>query len=1147
MDDQTIQDFIGRWSDSGGAERANYQLFLTELCDVLEVPRPEPTVEDDSRNVYVFERNVRFDNLDGTHTTRRIDLYKRGCFVLESKQGVLQQDAAPALSARQQTLRANRKRGHGTRGTAAWDDAMLRARGQAEQYVRALPPDDGRPPFLVVVDVGHSIELYAEFSQTGGTYVPFPDPKSHRIKLDELADAEIRQRLRLVWTDPLSLDPARRTARVTREIAAKLAELAKSLEAAGHHADDVAQFLMRCLFTMFAEDVELLPRDSFRNLLRSIDDLPHFVPLAEELWRTMNRGGFSIQLRTSLLHFNGGLFADPSALPLTQDQLDLLIEAAGADWQDVEPAIFGTLLERALDPVERHKLGAHYTPRAYVERLVIPTVIQPLREEWDAVRTAAVTHAREGDRRAAVAELETFHDRLCDVRVLDPACGSGNFLYVTLEHLKRLEGEVFATWESIAERQARLEGGHTVDPHQLLGIEINPRAAAIAELVLWIGYLQWHFRTHGRVNPPEPVIKNFKNIECRDAVLDWTSKQPELDEQGKPVTRWDGRTTKPHPVTGEEVPDETARTLSFRYLNPKKAEWPKAEFIVGNPPFIGAGRMRESLGDGYATTLRQTYAELPESCDYVMYWWHKAAELVRADRVRRFGFIATNSLRQTFNRRVIQPHLEAKDEPLSIVFAIPDHPWVDSSLGAAVRISMTVGTRGSSDGQLQLVTQEEDHGELGAVVAVQSLTGHVQPTLSIGANLGSVLPLAANTELSSPGMKLHGSGFIVTREQAAKLGLGTTIGLEDHVRDYRNGRDLAQTPRDVLVIDLYGLDVENLRNRFPEVYQWVVERVKPERDHNNRASYRENWWIHGEPRRDLRRALLGLRRYVATVETSKHRVFQFLNASVIPDNMLICIAHEDACMLGILSSRIHVTWALGTGGTLEDRPRYNKSVCFDPFPFPDASELQKSRIRALGEQLDAHRKRQQALHPGLTMTGMYNVLEKLRAGQTLTAKDQTIHEQGLVSVLRQIHDELDAAVADAYGWPVDLSDEQILERLVALNHQRAEEERRGLIRWLRPEFQNPDGRTQQAMTAVAAATPAKTKTAEAAKQPWPKSLSAQAAAVQSALAERAAPASEADLAKRFTAGNKARIAELLETLASLGKARQLDDGRYVPV
>jgi SAM-dependent methyltransferase len=939
MDDRLIAEFIGRWAKSGGAERANYQLFLAELCEALDVARPEPTVEDDSQNAYVFERNVQFDNLDGTYSTCRIDLYKRGCFVLESKQGVEQQETAPALSAKQQQRRAKRKRGHGTRGTAGWDDAMFRARGQAEQYTRALPPDEGRPPFVIVVDVGHSIELYAEFSQTGGTYVPFPDAKSHRIKLDQLTDAALRERLRLVWTDPLSLDPARRSARVTREIAAKLAELAKSLEAAGHHADDVAQFLMRCLFTMFAEDVELLPRDSFRDLLRSIHDLKHFAPLAEELWRTMNRGGFSVQLRTSLLHFNGRLFADPSALALTRDQLDLLIEAAGADWQDVEPAIFGTLLERALDPVERHKLGAHYTPRAYVERLVIPAVIQPLRDEWDAVRAAAVTHAREGDRKAAVAELEAFHDRLCDIRVLDPACGSGNFLYVTLEHLKRLEGEVFATWESIAQRQARLEGGHTVDPHQLLGIEINPRAAAIAELVLWIGYLQWHFRTHGRVNPPEPVIKNFKNIQCRDAVLDWSSKQPELDEHGKPVTRWDGRTTKPHPVTGEEVPDETARVLSFRYLNPKKAEWPEADFIVGNPPFIGAGRMREALGDGYATTLRQTYDELPESCDYVMYWWHKAAELVRRGTVRQFGFIATNSLRQTFNRRVIQPHLEAENR-LSIVFAIPDHPWVDSALGAAVRISMTVGRKGDADGHLNLVIREIEHGDLGAAVTLAPSTGRIHASLSSGVELDQARSLRASSELSCPGMKLHGAGFIVTREQATKLGLGNIPGVEKHIREYRNGRDLTQTPRGVLVIDLFGLTDTQVRESFPEIYQWVSERVRVERRAKggrtkDASEYAENWWLFGKTRQGLRRALLGLSRYVATVETSKHRMFQFLDASVLPDNMLICVAHDDAFVLGVLSSRIHVTWALAAGGTSRGRQsEIQQNRLFRTFPLP---------------------------------------------------------------------------------------------------------------------------------------------------------------------------------------------------------------------
>ena len=226
-------------------------------------------------------------------------------------------------------------------------------------------------------------------------------------------------------------------------------------------------------------------------------------------------------------------------------------------------------------------------------------------------------------------ELEAFHDQLCETRVLDPACGTGNFLYVTLEHLKRLEGEVFSTYESFGERQMLLESGHTVDPHQFLGIEINPRAAAIADLVLWIGYLQWHFRTRGNVSPPEPIIKNFNNIECRDAVLAWTSREPLLDDDGKPVTRWDGRTTKKHPVTGEEVPDETAREISYKYINPKKAEWPKADYVVGNPPFIGNKRMRFALGDGYVDALRAAHPNAPASVDFVMYWWNYAAELAR--------------------------------------------------------------------------------------------------------------------------------------------------------------------------------------------------------------------------------------------------------------------------------------------------------------------------------------------------------------------------------------------------------------------------------------------------------------------------------------------------------------------------------------
>jgi hypothetical protein len=523
MADQ-VQTFIDRWNKSGAAERANYQLFLAELCDLLEVPRPDPATPDTSLNTYVFERAVVFRYGDGTSSNGRIDLYKRGSFVLEAKQGAeyppTGQDAPLSMVVRDQNRRIGR--GIGPRGTPAWDEAMLRARGQAEQYVRALPVEEGRPPFIIVADVGHSLELYSEFSCSGGAYVPFPAPGSHRIHLEDLKLEEIRARLCAAWTDPASLDPSRRSAQVTREIADRLAKLAVALEKGGHDPHETAGFLMRCLFTMFAEDVGLLPKSSFSGLLDSLKDNPeHFVPMTEELWTRMNGGGFSTSLRSDVLRFNGGLFEKATALPLTRDQLLLLVEAAKCDWRDVEPAIFGTLLERALDPAERHKLGAHYTPREYVERLVMPTIINPIRAEWEAVRAAVLVLVGDGKTDKAVATVRDFHRKLVNIRVLDPACGSGNFLYVTLEHLKRIEGEIFDTLDSLGQRQALMElQGVTVDPHQLLGLEVNPRAATIAELVLWIGTLQWHFRNRGNTPVPEPVIRSFHNIECRDALIE---------------------------------------------------------------------------------------------------------------------------------------------------------------------------------------------------------------------------------------------------------------------------------------------------------------------------------------------------------------------------------------------------------------------------------------------------------------------------------------------------------------------------------------------------------------------------------------------------------------------------------------------------
>ena len=1026
---------------------------------------------------------------------------------------------------------------------------MERAREQAQRYARLLPPDEvigGRPPLLIIVDVGASIELYSEFTRTGGLYIPFPDPQNHRFSLDDLNTPERIERLRTAWLDPMALDPALRTARVTREIAARLAALGKSLESA-HPAEAVARFLMRCLFTMFAEDVKLLPDKSFTRLLADVLPNPqNFVPMVDHLWQTMDQGGFSVMLRTTIPQFNGELFAGAKPLPVNAAQLQLLIEAAKADWRDVEPAIFGTLLERALNPIERHKLGAHYTPRAYVERLVLPTIIEPLRSEWDSVKIAALLLHEQENGELALGVVHDFHRKLATTTVLDPACGSGNFLYVTMEQMKRLEGEVLGVLRQLGDSQLSLEMESVqVTPQQFLGLEINPRAAAIAELVLWIGFLQWHYRTRGDVQPSQPILRGFHNIECRDAVLAWDGVTPLLDATGQPVTHWDGRTTRPHPVTGEEVPDANARIPVVRYTGARPALWPAADYIVGNPPFIGTARMREALGDGYVEALRGISPRVPDSADYVVYWWDKAAALVRSGAARRFGFITTNSLRQTFNRRVLETHLGG-DPPLHLRFAIPDHPWVDAADGAAVRIAMTVADAGTSPGGIRKqVMAEAASGDDAVQVTLSEEIGVISADLTIGADVAGARPLKANQLLTSRGMMLFGSGFIMTADEAKLLGYPEDQTLATVIKHYRNGRDLTARSRGVFVIDLFGLTPDEVRERYPAVYQRVYNYVKPERDQNVDRQIRENWWLHGRPRPELREMLVGLQRYIATVETAKHRFFVFLDQLILPDNMLVAIAIDDAYHLGVLSSRFHVIWALAAGGTLEDRPRYNKTRCFEPFPFPTATPAQQAAIRQLGEQLDAHRKQRQALHPTLTLTDLYNGLDALRSGRALTPKERQIHEQGLVTLLRELHDKLDAAVAAAYGWPVDLAEAEVLEKLVALNRQRAAEEARGDVRWLRPAYQA--GRfgagveaTQPALVESGNDAPS-VAVAAAAALAWPAVLPEQARTLRTLLQQAEGPITAAALAARFGKANKARserITEILETLVSLGQARQ---------
>ena len=796
-----VEAFIGLWQGrEGGQERANYALFLTGLCDALGVEKPRPAGATTELNDYVFERAVKFKSVDGATSNGRIDLYKRGCFVLEAKQS-RETGREKEIAGQQNLFGDNEPVVRGRRDASrSWDVLMMNARQQAEGYARALPTAHGWPPFILVCDVGHCIEVYADFSGQGKNYAQFPDRQGFRIYLEDLRDAAIRARLVQIWIDPHALDPARASAQATREIALRLAAVSKALEAAKQPPEQVAMFLMRCLFTMFAEDVDLLPKHSFRDLLTKCEaDPSKFQPMVQQLWAAMDTGDFAYAIETKVRRFNGEFFKDRTVLPLGREEIGELRRAASANWRNVEPAIFGTLLEQALDPAERKRLGAHYTPRAYVERLVVATVIEPLRADWAQALSTAERQKAEGRDVDAVSTVRDFHDRLCATRVLDPACGTGNFLYVALELVKRLEGEVLEALAGLGGQEA-LSGleGHTVDPRQFLGLELNPRAAAIAELVLWIGHLQWHYRTNTSA-PSEPILKAFRNIQHKNAVLE-AKVTLARDPAGKPLSRIG--------------PDGTAVEI-LDFANPRRPEWPAAEFIVGNPPFIGGKDLRDRLGKEQTEALWRAHPKMNDSADFVMYWWDHAAELLtrKGTVLRRFGFVTTNSISQVFQRKVLERHLTAK-KPVSIVMAIPDHPWTKATRdSAAVRIAMTVGEAGSHEGILWEVVREADLDTDQPVVLLNEHTGTINSDLTIGMDVAGARALLANQGLCSRGMSLHGAGFIVSPSQAEDLGLGRRPGLERYIRHYRNGRDLTAKPRRVMVIDLFGLAAAEVRQQ----------------------------------------------------------------------------------------------------------------------------------------------------------------------------------------------------------------------------------------------------------------------------------------------------------------------------------------------
>lgn len=1086
----SLRKLATEWSSAQASERANAATYLDRLCRALEVEPPRP-----SGTGYEFEYPVRIVAKDGTETNGRIDLYKEDHLVLEAK------DYAEGRSS----------------------DVLLRkAFGQAHTYARSLPGSP--PPYLMVMDVAKTLIAWDRWS---GAYLGYN--AGRKIDLRTLAERpDDIAFLRAVWEDPESLNPGPKAAAVTREIAERLAKLARSLEQRGHEQERVARFLIRCVFTMFAEDMGLLQDKFFQRAIEEVgfDDPDAFMESLGELWRAMDKGKhFGLR---RLLKFNGHFFAKAETLPLTRDDLGILLQATKADWRFVEPSIFGTLLTRALDPEERHRLGAEYTPREFVERLVRPTVEEPVRERWTLVQ-AEVLQLRETrkkkDEKAALERLREFHRWLRGLRILDPACGSGNFLYVTLAILKRVEMEVFRAIEEIT-GHPEIKGLDEIGPEQFHGIEVKPWARELAELTLWIGYHQAWVENHGHVLPPEPVLRDTGTLEQRDAVLAW-----DRIEEDRERSRPDPTPRIRHPVTGDLVPDPEARLPYLVHVGARSAEWPRADFVIGNPPYMGRGRQREAFGDGYVDALRRAYPDVPDNADYVMYWWHKAAENIANGTALRAGLITTKTITQQHNREVVE---KARDRGANVTWAIPDHPWVDEAGSADVRVAMTVISKDA----VSVLARVNDAG---GITETQVPRLNADLTADADVATASSRPLLANQGLSSQGFNLVGKGFVLPPAEGQRL-LSQLPDAEELVRPFFTGQDLNGRPRGLYVID-FGVRTEPEAREHPVLYDLVRDRVKPERDANNDRSARENWWRFGRNREQLREAMAGLSRYIVTVEASKHRIFSFLDRRAATTHMVVWIASDDAFVLGVLSSSVHAAWSLAAGGKLVDRPMYTKSRSFDPFPFPDPSPRTREAIAEIAEKLNLRREEAVRRDDRVTMTGIYNVIEKLRAGDPLTKKEREIHESAACGVLRDLHDDLDRLVAEAYGWLWPLPEEEVLARLVALHDERVREEEAGLVRWLRPDYQT------EKYGAGLPEIPDELELADApevekvtAVIPWPKTALDQIAALKQLSAGHAWSVEEA--ASRFKGARRDLVERHLETLAILGELNVAEDGRY---
>ena len=824
--------------------------------------------------------------------------------------------------------------------------------------------------------------------------------ETHEFTLDDLADAATRNMLKWAMSEPERLRPGETRQTVTERAATTFAALAQALRERSHESHVVAHFVNRLVFCMFAEDVGLLPNNMFTRMLEEAHKRPEeFATMARALFGAMARGG-RIGFEP-VAWFNGGLFDDDTALPLEQTDIASVLAAATLDWSEIDPSILGTLFERGLDPDKRSQLGAHYTDRDKIMLIVEPVIIRPWLTEWEAAKAEIVAVLERAEtakspatrtRRRAETErlLGKFLERLRSFAVLDPACGSGNFLYLALHALKDLEHRVQLEAEALGlEREFP-----TIGPANVKGIEVNPYAAELARVTVWIGEIQW-MRRNGFNESRDPILKSLDTIECRDAILTLEGGEP---------------------------------------------EWPEADVVVGNPPFLGVQRFRAVLGDFYTERLRAAYeGQVPGAADLVCFWFSKAGKLVAEEKIVRAGLVATNSIRGGANRAVLDRIVDR-----AVIFdAWSDEPWVVD--GAAVRVSLVCFAPEGTTTVRFLDARETS--QIGADL-VAGRGGFVQ-----------AVPLAHNRNVSFRGTTKNGP-FDITGELAREwLRLPANPNgrpNSDVLKPWINGMDVTRRPAGKWIID-FGWEMTQAEAALYEApFAYAAENIRPTRRQNRVAKLEEFWWRYERSRPELWHRIAGILRYIATSMVAKHRLFVWCDPRVCPDQQLIVIARDDDTTFGILHSRFHEAWSLRLGTSLEDRPRYTPTTTFEKFPFPQglspnipaadcADNPHAVAIAEAARRLVELRDRW--LNPPEWVEWVDEPVPGYPKRPVPRNKDaaKALKKRTLTNLyntrpqwLADAHASLDAAVAAAYGWNEDISDDEALRELLELNLARSE-------------------------------------------------------------------------------------------------------------